>query len=200
MPDEGRRIEHAREQDRPALAEICLQTAAAGEDGTSLYGDPELPGQFWVLPYAAFEPDLAFVLRGRGRVLGYVVGASDSQAFAGRLDRDWWPALRTRYASFQPVADLDAAALRRLANPEPPDGRLSAYPAHLHVNLLPEAQRDGWGRRLVERELDALRAAGAAAVHLGVSVKNERVVAFYEKLGFGVLFTGATAIYLGREL
>ena len=76
----------------------------------------------------------------------------------------------------------------------------SAYPAHLHVNLLPEAQRDGWGRRLIERELDALQTAGAAMVHLGVSLKNERVVAFYEKLGFQVLFTNAAAIYMGREI
>lgn len=200
MPDEDRRTERAREQDRPALAAICLRTAAAGQDGTHLYGDPELPGQFWVLPYAALEPDLAFVLRKSGRVLGYVVGTTDTRAFAARLDRDWWPAVRTRYASFRPVADPDAAALRRLAEPEPPDERLSAHPAHLHVNLLPEAQRDDWGRRLIERELDALRTAGAAMVHLGVSLKNERVVAFYEKLGFQVLFTNAAAIHLGREV
>lgn len=200
MVDETFRIEPASDGDRVALAEICLKTAAAGVDATGLYGDPELPGSFWVLPYVAFEPDLAFVLRGDDRTLGYVVGSRDVPAFLDRLDREWWPALRARYAGFLPRTEYDERAMERLETPEPLDSRLFPYPAHLHINLLPEAQRGGWGRRMVERELAALAAAGADAVHLGVSIKNEGVVDFYRKLGFERLFETRTAIYMGRNL
>ncbi len=200
MPREDRRIEPAREEDRPALYDICLKTAAAGNDASHLYSDPELPGQFWVLPYATIEPGFAFVLRGAGQVLGYVVGVPDTWAFVARLESHWWPALRIRYAGFAPKAELDAAALERLARPETPDDRLRAFPAHMHINLRPEARRDGWGRRMVERELLALRAAGAPAVHLGVSTRNDRVLPFYAKLGFRRLHASSSAIYMGREL
>jgi ribosomal protein S18 acetylase RimI-like enzyme len=200
MVDQALRIVPALDEDRRALAEICLRTAAAGEDATGLYGDADLPGSFWVLPYAAFEPELAFVLRDGNRVLGYVVGARDTPGFLARLDRDWWPALRKRYAGFGVRTDHDRRAMARLAEPEPLDPRLLPYPAHLHINLLPEAQRGGWGRRMVERELAALAAAGAKAVHLGVSIENEGIVAFYGKLGFERLFETETAIYMGRSL
>lgn len=196
----GLRIETAQAGDRDALASICLKTAASGTDATALYGDPALPGAFWVLPYAAFQPDLAFVLRDEAAVLGYVVGARDTPAFLARLDRDWWPALRTRYADFRPTSPEDERALARLQDPAGLDPRLLAYPAHLHINILPEAQRGGWGRRMIERELAALRAAGTPAVHLGVGRTNERVTAFYGTLGFERLFETPTAIYMGRAV
>ena len=200
MPEERPRIEHALGRDLPAIYEICLRTAAAGQDATGLYGDREWPGQFWSAPYALFEPDLAFVLREGDRAVGYVVGARDTAAFQARLDREWWPALRRRYADYVATSEHDAEALRRLAEPEGMDPRLAGYPAHLHINLLPGSQRGGWGRRMVERELDALASVGARAVHLGVSMKNAPVMAFYEKLGFEEIFRTAKAIYMGRTL
>lgn len=42
----------------------------------------------------------------------------------------------------------------------------------------------GWGRRLIETELDALRRAGVKGVQLGVSPTNPRASGFYEHLGF----------------
>lgn len=198
--DRGLRIEAARAADRDALASICLKTAASGLDATALYGDPALPGAFWVLPYATFEPELAFTLRDAAAVLGYVVGARDTPAFLARLDRDWWPGLRTRYADFRPTSPEDERALARLREPLGLDPRLLPYPAHLHINILPEAQGGGWGRRMVERELGALKAAGAPAVHLGVGRKNEAVAGFYGKLGFARLYETPTAIYMGRTL
>ncbi len=200
MPEERSRIDHALGDDLPALYEICLRTAAAGQDATGLYGDREWPGQFWSAPYALFEPDLAFVLREDGRAAGYVVGARDTAAFLARLDRDWWPRLRERYAGYVATSEHDVEALRRLADPEGMDARLAPYPAHLHINLLPGSQRGGWGRRMVERELAALASAGAPAVHLGVSPKNAPVMAFYGKLGFEEIFRTAEAIYMGRAL
>src|SRR3569623_1658012 len=58
------------------------------------------------------------------------------------------------------------------------------YPAHLHIIPLPEVQSGGWGRRLIETELDALRKSGAKGVQLGVSPTNIRAQGFYKHVGF----------------
>ncbi len=184
-PASERRIRPARPTDEADLFEICLLTADAGVDGTVLYSDPKLPGYIWAAPYPHLEPDLAFVLADDSRALGYVVGARDSDAFARRLEAEWWPAVRRATAGLIPSAPSDEMAMGRIMHPESHAAWLQAdYPAHLHINLLPEAQSGGWGRRLIETELEALRTAGVRGVHLGVAPTNERAKGFYRHVGF----------------
>ena len=64
---------------------------------------------------------------------------------------------------------------------------LAAWPAHLHIDLLPAYQRRGLGRQLIETFLAALREAGVRAVHLGVATRNVKARAFYDRLGFEVI-------------
>ncbi|MES1169890.1 MAG: GNAT family N-acetyltransferase, partial [Leifsonia sp.] len=66
---------------------------------------------------------------------------------------------------------------------------LADYPAHLHIDLLPEAQGQGLGRRLIETLLDELAAAGATGVHLDMDPANTGAGAFYARLGFTRLDT-----------
>jgi ribosomal protein S18 acetylase RimI-like enzyme len=180
-----RQIRQATADDREALYDICLRTADAGVDATALYGKPRLPGSIWAVPYAVLEPDFAFVLADEQRAIGYVLGVPDTAAFVARLQREWWPQVRATFADTSPRSEAEANALSRIATPEHPLTYLLAdYPAHLHINVLPEAQSGGWGRQLVERELAALRQAGVPGVHLGVSPTNERAKGFYRHLGF----------------
>ncbi len=46
------------------------------------------------------------------------------------------------------------------------------YPAHLHIDLLPELQGQGFGRRLIDTLRGALAERGVAAVHLGMDAAN----------------------------
>jgi GNAT superfamily N-acetyltransferase len=77
---------------------------------------------------------------------------------------------------------------------------LAAYPAHLHIDLLPQWQGRGFGRALMTRFLDALHDKGVAAVHLCMSTGNTPARAFYERLGFEQLAVPdpAPVRYLGR--
>lgn len=179
------RIRRAEPGDANALYEICLLTADAGEDASALYSDRRLPGFIWAAAYGALEPDFAFVLVDGERVLGYVLATPDTAAFEARLTRDWWPDVRAKLAGFEPATGHDKMALSRIATPERHDpAQLVDYPAHLHINLLPEAQSGGWGRRLIDTELDALRRAGVKGVQLGVAPANLRASGFYAHLGF----------------
>ena len=179
------RIRRAEPRDADALSEICLLTADDGRDASALYSDPRLPGYLWASAYGALEPDFAFILGDGEGALGYVLAVPDTAAFEQRLEREWWPTVRQSLIGFKPRTTHDEMVLRRIDVPERRDlERLADYPAHLHINILPEIQSGGWGRRMIDTELDALRQAGVKGVQLGVSPTNIRAKGFYEHLGF----------------
>jgi GNAT superfamily N-acetyltransferase len=174
--------------DLPALYRICLLTGDSGQDASALYRDPELLGHVYAAPYAHFEPDLCFTLTLHGAPVGYVLGARDTAAFEARCEREWLPALRARYA--MPASEdqsPDAGMIRGLHEAHAPHPNDSAYPAHLHIDLLPPAQGQGNGRRMIETLLAKLRALGVPGVHLGVGARNSGAISFYERVGFAQL-------------
>ena len=179
-------IRRFRPGDEQAMYDICLRTGDSGEDATALYQDPELLGHIYAGPYALLAPELAFVAVDADGVAGYVLGAADTRAFEQACDREWWPGLRSRYPLGSFPGDTPDAGLVRMIHcpPEADQDVVERYPAHLHIDLLPRLQGRGYGRRLLETLFDALRAAGAPGVHLGVSRANGRAAAFYLRMGF----------------
>jgi ribosomal protein S18 acetylase RimI-like enzyme len=176
-----------RDTDLDALYEICLLTGDSGQDATPLYRDPKILGHVYAGPYAALEPELAFVAEDEQGVGGYVLGALDTADFERRQEEAWWPALRRRYPD--PGAATDLSPDQRMAwvihHPHPFDEEINArYPSHLHIDLLPRLQRGGNGRRLMRDLLDALAVRGSRGVHLGVGINNRNAVGFYRHLGF----------------
>ena len=184
-----------------ALYRVCLLTGDSGKDASTLVADPELFGHIYLAPYVVYEPDLCFTLTHDGAPCGYVIGARNTAAFYARCERDWYPALRARYP-LRPVEDksMDADFIRDIHQGfhEHPD--LTAYPAHLHIDLLPEAQGQGMGRRLIETLLDRLRELGVPAIHLGVGAKNPNAIRFYEHVGFHQIKNYTTWIAYGMNL
>lgn len=177
--------------DRSALYAVCLGTADAGDDASRLYADPELPGHVWLGPYLALQPALALVLDdGHGRPVGYAVAALDTVTFESACERTWWPPLRDRYIDPSGVDPENRTPDQRLAHRihHPPSRAVSealtTHPSHLHVDLLPEAQGGGHGRRLLDRLFAVLRDNGSRGVFLGVDPANTRAVGFYHHLGF----------------
>lgn len=180
------RIRPFRPGDEPALAEICLRTADAGADGTGIFADDDLWAEVFVLPYVARHPELAFVVEDdAGTPHGYVVGAPDTDAFEEWFRTDWWPRFTARW----PKPDREQSrqdgtllyAYGRGPGQEPHAGR---YPAHLHIDLLPDLQGQGWGRRLIDRLVEELRRRDVTGLHLVASAQNTGALAFYDRLGF----------------
>lgn len=170
-----------------ALYDVCLRTGADGKDASPFVQDPLLLGEVYLGAYLALEPELAFVVTAPDDApLGYVVGASDTVAFEDELEKNWWPALREQYplGTF-PEGSRDERLVQMMHSPSRMDRELiTGFPAHLHVDLLPDGQGGGNGRHLMETLFDALRARGVEGVHLGVSRENERAIGFYRHLGF----------------
>lgn len=195
--------------DERGAYEVCLKTGDHGEDGEPFYRDDrDALGRVFVGPYLAFERDFAFVLEDAQGICGYALGAFDSRAFYARYDREWKPDLCARF----PEPHGDPRGWTRVQQvhhwyhhpdyfcPEPYD----RYPSHLHIDLLPRAQGRGYGRRMLQQVMDALRARGSPGAHLGLSARNTRAYGFYRRLGFGELTRVGDAadstIYMGIEL
>ncbi|HHY57541.1 MAG TPA: GNAT family N-acetyltransferase [Chloroflexi bacterium] len=184
-----------------ALYTVCLKTGDSGQDATALFRDPELLGHLYVGPYVVAEPELCFTLTADGAPCGYVLGTRDSARFHAWCEQVWFPVLRQRYPLPSPDDDsADARLIRNIHAGDPPEPALTAYPAHLHIDLLPVAQGQGWGRRMIETLLNRLRELGAPGVHLGVGKRNTGAIQFYERVGFHRVLDADAWIAYGMKL
>jgi GNAT superfamily N-acetyltransferase len=191
-----------RDSDRDALFDICMRTGDAGGDARGVYQDQELLPNIFAAPYAALEPDLAFVLDDGRRAVGYVLGTRDTAQFAKKFHDVWLPRVAERHPRPAGTTTPDEFMAHLLHTPERmivPD--LADYPAHLHIDLLPEYQRRGYGRSLMRSVLAALHLAGAPRVHVGMVTANTAARTFYDRVGFHVIpvADAGPLTYLGRS-
>lgn len=177
-------------RDRDAVRHICFVTGYLGDPVDWQWRDPDSFADFFSGYYTDHEPGSAWVVDIDGEVRGYLLGCIDSGRaiaptayFAHHLLR--------RGLAFRPgtagmvwrsVGDILAdAPRRRLPPPRFDDPR---WPAHLHIDLLPEARGRGAGAALMRSFLDGLVELGVAGCHVETVAENTRAVAFFEAMGF----------------
>lgn len=187
--------------DIPMLYRICLQTGEAGADATGTV-DPDILGHYFAAPYAIFEPGLCSILTRDGEPVGYILGTADTSKFEQICETQWWPDLRQRYPL--PARDdrsRDANMTRAIHCPTPtPLTLVREYPAHLHIDILPPGQGQGYGRELIERFVGQLKARQVIGLHFGVSTRNVSAIGFYERLGFKVIAREGGTLIFGQQL
>lgn len=186
-------IREIRADDRDVVARICRVTGRGGEDATGDYLDDDVLADVYATPYLEHSTGFGVVAVGdSGDVVGYLIGTTDTEAFAQWFTAEWWPRVGE---GKEPRTDADRSLFRGAADP----GRMlisnaERYPAHLHIDLLEEARGAGTGRQLVEAALDILRGRGVPGVHLVVAASNVGAVAFYERTGFTALFDDVATV------
>ncbi|MFA5584582.1 MAG: GNAT family N-acetyltransferase [Bacteriovoracaceae bacterium] len=118
-------------------------------------------------------PELVLVTKSQGRVLGYCLGASqtDESLF-----------------SFQPHLELFKDLYE-------------SFPAHLHINLHPDAQGLGMGQELIST-WEKLVYSDVKGLHIMTS-PMARNVSFYRRLGFVQEFVrnykGSDILFMGKN-
>ncbi|HET6294974.1 MAG TPA: GNAT family N-acetyltransferase [Kribbella sp.] len=196
-------VRQYRKTDRDAVGDICVRTADNGGDSRSIYPDLELMPSIFAYPYVDLEPELAFVLDDGGQAVGYVLACADTPSFVRRFRTEWIPSLADRYpAPTTPPTTPTEQMIALLHNPERlviPE--VAAYPAHLHIDLLPPYQRSGHGRALMSRLLTTLASQGIPAIHLCMLTTNTKARAFYDRLSFHHIPVPDVDVvtYLGRS-
>jgi ribosomal protein S18 acetylase RimI-like enzyme len=174
-----------RPEDRDDVFDICVRTGDSGGDASGLYSDETLLPDIFADPYLTFQPDLAFVVDTGERAAGYIISVADSVAFAEWYRQEWAPGFVQRHPVLATTSDAERDLIGYGTNP---GGILipevAEYPAHLHIDLLPELQGQGFGRGLIRTLLAALAERGVPGVFLSMSASNTSARAFYARLGF----------------
>jgi ribosomal protein S18 acetylase RimI-like enzyme len=181
------RIRSYRATDRAAVRAIAFATGYMGEPVDWLWGDRESFADVITKYYTDREPESLLVGENDGTVVGYLSGCVESSAAAGSAGREIGRLvrrgvfLRPGLASFFWRSVLDLARDRAVREDVLCDPR---FPAHLHVDLLPEGRGKGLGQRLVEAWLARLRERGVPGVHLGTFAENANALGFFARCGF----------------
>lgn len=181
-----------RRGDSEGIAEVCHRTGYYGEDlrGSGRFDDRRLFALLFALYYPLYEPENCFVaVDENGGIKGYCLGALDSRAQAIRFRRrmtgrillralsvSWWrhPESFGELLNFGRVSSMQGGL----------DDLYARFPAHLHINLLPDCRRRGAGSALIALFESEARLSGAGGIHLVTSERNLEAVPFYQKLGY----------------
>ncbi len=189
-----------RPDDLDALYRICVETGDAGADATPLHNDRQLVGHIYAAPYGVLEPEHVLVAEDAEGVAGYIVGTHDTDGFTARLEREWWPQLRARYADTSGLTEADRGRVAAIMRPyASPADLVATYPAHIHMNLLPRLRGQRIGSRLLDMWVDGARAAGVQGIHLGASASNAGGIAFWSQ-SFERLRDDGGAVWFGMRL
>lgn len=195
--------------DKKSFYLVCLKTGDSGWDASHLYPrDPDALGRRWVGPYLELQPQFAFALEDEQGVCGYTLGALNTSSFYEDMMKTYIPSVcahipnpEGEFANLSPEGKL----AREFHTFQPMDhfpDELHQYPSHLHIDILPRAQGRGFGTIMIRAVCSALAAAGSTGVHLEMSIKNDRALRFYKKLGFKELLRREEedALFLGKAL
>ncbi|MER7609164.1 GNAT family N-acetyltransferase [Nocardioides sp. NPDC127503] len=176
--------------DHDALVDLFTR---AGADSPSGELWRHLPSEQMVYldPYIEHCPETLFLAEVDGDLVGYLTGCRDS-ALLPDEDELLTQAITRHKVMLRPrsmpffvrsLIDMGAAKLRGIesASGEAMDPR---WPAHLHINLAPEARGTGVAMDLMRAWQDWLVHAQSPGCYLQTLVENTRATRFFEKCGF----------------
>jgi ribosomal protein S18 acetylase RimI-like enzyme len=149
----------------------------------------------YLTPYVRHAPDRVLVVAADAdRPLGYLLVVPDTLAFVA-----WWEAEVTPgFPHPRAAPSADEQWLHDLAyEPQrmiPAGVDLERFPAHLHIDLLPEAQGHGLGRMLMRDAAARLSAEGVPGIHLSYDPANTGAAAFYDRLGWRPVAPGKESV------
>ena len=196
------KIRKATKDDAPTLSRICLLTDNAGSSAEELHDSSELPGLVYAIPYLTLPTTWGFVLEDEeyNKIVGYIVGSTDTRAYERYAAAHWWPSIAVNYPPecATKAGDIQYAELLRRI-PIAPDANISLSPAHLHINILPDYQKKGWGTRLIATAIEFLQNEGLPGVWLELDQENEGAKKFYERIGFKVIDGSENANEMWRK-
>ena len=181
-----RSIRPARTADLPRLREICVKTGAAGGDATGRWSTDDLLPDLFLEPYLTYAISWAWVVDDKkAGPVGYLVAVPDTIGFSTWWRQRWTPWFGERYPRAHPARSPEEELIELGFDPEQLlIDEVDAYPAHLHLDLLPDAQGTGLGRDLVQTLLKALARDKVPGVHLTMDPANIGARQFYTHLGF----------------
>lgn len=190
-------------KDTAALDHIFRTTA-----GPAFKSEPAatIGSNLFCHPYPILAEETSFVLdSGAGEAVGYILGTPNTTDFAERWRSEFAAIVdEKQHPSMTHPPKYDGEGKARPKAEEDFPGHLldllynrpeellnlnipnlaDRWPAHFHIDILPSHQRQGWGKKMIETMLEALKAKGAKGVFLGMEAANESAGKFYDAMAF----------------
>lgn len=182
-------IRKYQEKDFEATKYICLNDMLGKEDYKTIIEYVEV---MFCRYYLEKEPENCFVaVDENDKPIGYIYGASDYDKYQENFSE-----------YIKGVAEIENRRFLGEALTEMYDHAIykALYPAHLHIDILPEYQSKGIGSKLIKAFCDRLKEQNIKGVMLIVGSENEGARRFYERNGFTLLQDKPTGAAYGKKL
>ena len=170
-------LRKARKGDLENVEYVCRMTAG------NLARTNETVGKAVSKTYSTYYirecADTCFVLADENdKAVGYILCESDYRRFRKVFRKVDVPAVYS-------ILKKDGRTAWFLPVPYTFFGR--KYPAHLHIDILPEYQNQGYGSILMKALLEELQSRGVKGIMLTADSDNHGAIRFYERFGFKAL-------------
>lgn len=180
-------IRSYRAQDADAMRHVCVRAGAQPLQQPNM---KKLILTAFCDYYIEQEPSNCFVaVDVNDQVVGYILCAENAEK--------WRSVFQSEYIERETAEQIRKFLEGSCASPLQ---YAKEYPAHLHIDILPQYQRMGLGTRLMDVLVSHLKNKGVPGLMLSVSSDNEKGIGFYTKYGFSVLATQPAETVMGLEL
>jgi ribosomal protein S18 acetylase RimI-like enzyme len=178
--------------DRKAVMRIGADTAFFGAPIEAYMEDRNIFLDSFYAYYTDVEPEHGWVACADEKVIGFLMGCTDSSSHAGKyihfiLPRLLGNLIHGKYHFGKKTFKYMLGLLGGFFRNEFPSADHKTYPAHLHINVDETWRGNGLGKRLINAYLKQLRAMGVSGVYLETTSLNEAACMLYEKAGFHLL-------------
>ena len=182
-------IRKATKSDLEKVMYICRMTAGNLSIRNELIG--KVNGLTYSAYYIEHETENCFVLCDDCEVVGYIICSTDEKKFR-----------KTFYKEYvKKIAEISKSEARKVfCVPIPYLLLKCCYPAHLHINLLPEYQSKGYGTLMINSLLDELKEKKVKSVMLLADAENTGAIRFYERNGFKKFITAFGGVGMYKKL
>lgn len=183
------KIRPYKDKDREAVRYVCINC-----DGPSDMS--ESAEHFILSTYCDYfiekEPENCFVATDNSdKAIGYIICTDNFDKFSDIFKKEYIPRIPEEEKQYRYYAANSAVLQEKHKN---------EYPAHFHIDIMPEYQRMGIGHKLVDALCEHLKNRNISGVMLAVSPDNQQGDSFYKKYGFTLIESTPSANAYGIRL
>jgi ribosomal protein S18 acetylase RimI-like enzyme len=197
------------QEDRDSIIDVCWKTGYMGEPVKKYFNDAYLFGLLFCIYYIDYEPENCFVAvdETENLVVGYILSSFDSETQQKKFRKKMLSKICRRvffytiwryHKSFKAIRYMQKMFEKAPENENKEKINIE-YPAHLHIDILDQYQRQGIGSKLLEKLETHLKKNLIIGVHLGTSNKNVKAIPFYNKMGFSQIYEGPPGYNMWKE-
>ena len=200
-------IRSFKNSDIQGILKICYRTGYMGESlhNRDIFNDVKLFGYLFCIYYPYYEPDNVFLAVDQNdKIVGYIMGTDNSKKQEDMFKRKMVLKIAIRallYTSWKYRESFKALMffIKNLSLKSQPKNLYKEYPAHLHMNVLPEYQHMGIGSKLINVFEKHIKEKGVQGIHLRTSNNNIKALPFYEKKGYVIMHKDNNKVWKGVE-